>query len=700
MEIEHPLLAMMFTDIKGYSRLMSEDESHALSLLAEHNQVMEDVFDEFGGRTVKKLGDAYMVVFDDSESAVNCALLALSRISARNRRSKQPIEIRVGIHEGAMLEREGDYFGENVNIAARLEQMTASLTVAVSERVIQAVATRVNAEGRFLGAQALKNLRYPVSVYQLTPADTWKLYLSPDGTAADTEHSDVLGEITTAEAAWRRVEELALEGDLHKATRLSEAALSCFGGKYDDYAHLAALYLIAHMESEAHSALKLGEMLGQKDAEAEQYDWITALVSLSEDGRMASPDDLAEVLTCANEFVTNHPQDLTMRVLVESLKSRVTGHLEGLAALAQRHSNCALVLRGYAEALKDQHRDADAYQMLEQAMAVGPDVPEHHLRRVEWLLDSEELEVVLQESDTLAKKFPSDPRVYQWTGKTRLINLDPCGAQWLFEQAQETQSSHRVDSTGWLVCSLMQQGRFEDGVEQARREMRSAIRQNRPRRARIYMRLATLGARLEHWDGVLEVLEEFKRYDADAIGPRAQLIVAKHSRKLLPWDRALAQLGELAISAYPSEYPHASGLTAAALLPAVSNVEHWEAVHQLEFLRNHRDWIIERDNVDLAAAEARGALRFGTLEDWHLQLVPVLTRLRNRLEQRLPSILALAGLIQAKFNNFEAARIQLEQARKLWRNADWPVWEIQEAESVLAAGPAEVGEGTGASRAE
>ena len=58
-EIEHPRLTVMFTDIKGYSRMMSEDEATALRVLEEHNAIMESVISAHGGRVFKRLGDAF-----------------------------------------------------------------------------------------------------------------------------------------------------------------------------------------------------------------------------------------------------------------------------------------------------------------------------------------------------------------------------------------------------------------------------------------------------------------------------------------------------------------------------------------------------------------------------------------------------------------------------------------------------------------
>jgi tetratricopeptide (TPR) repeat protein len=560
------------------------------------------------------------------------------------------------------------------------------MTIAVSEQILQEVATRVRCEARFIGVQALKNIRYPVSVYQLTPSELWKLYLSADGPVADAAHEDVLGEITDGDAAWREVELLTRQGDLDAAAGLADAALSKFGGTYAEYAHLAAIHLLARNAAEAQSVLKMGDMLGHKSDQDAGLAWIQTLTHSSIDALKGNAAERDKLLAGAQDYVSGHEHELSMRLLLERVKAQLTGHLGGLTALAQQHTDTALVLRGYAEALKDEGREADAYSMLERTIEVAPAVAHHRLRRAEWMVNSGDLESVLAESEELSRRFPDDPRVYQWSARMRLLNLDPHGAQWILEQRKDSVAARGLDTAHWHICSLMQQGRFEPAVEQARKEMRSAIRQNQQRAARRYLRLAVAGMYLEHWGGVLEVLEEYRRFDADWYFPQAAVVAAKFQRDLLPWSRAVDQLNELAAQTASIPYPHPSGLTAVVLLYVVPDAEHWEELRNLEFLKAHGGWIVEQRDFEAAALEARAAVRFDRVDTWHLQLVPVLTHLSGRQDSRLPSLLALAGLIRTKLNDFAAAKPDLEQARKFWHQADWPVWEIQEADTALAAG--------------
>ena len=121
-------------------------------------------------------------------------------------------------------------------------------------------------------------------------------------------------------------------------------------------------------------------------------------------------------------------------------------------------------------------------------------------------------------------------------------------------------------------------------------------------------------------------------------------------------------------------------------LPRMSKSKHVSETPATQFLKAHGGWIVDQRDLEAAALEARAAVRFDRVDTRHLQLVPILTHLSGRQDSRLPSLLALAGLIRTKLNDFATARPDLEQARKFWHQADWPVWEIQEADTALAAG--------------
>lgn len=164
------LVAIVFTDMKGYSALMGQDEKRALALLEEHNRVVMPAFAAHGGRVVKTIGDAVMAEFPSSLSAVNAAMDAQRQLHDRNqgRASNDQIMIRVGIHTGDVWDIQGDLFGDGVNVAARLEPHAQPGGIAVSGEVWNQVRNKVDLSAQLKADAPMKNIARAVEVWRLT----------------------------------------------------------------------------------------------------------------------------------------------------------------------------------------------------------------------------------------------------------------------------------------------------------------------------------------------------------------------------------------------------------------------------------------------------------------------------------------------------------------------------------------------------
>ena len=166
------LAAIMFTDIVGFSRQMSADESRMLRLLDVHNQVIEQAVAEHHGRVIKTIGDAFLVDFPSVVNAVQCAqqIHARFRIHNAERAKPEQIHIRVGIHLGDIVQRDGDVFGDGVNIASRLQNLAEPDTICISQIVYQEVSKKGDLGTVVsLGKPQLKNIAERFQVYALLP---------------------------------------------------------------------------------------------------------------------------------------------------------------------------------------------------------------------------------------------------------------------------------------------------------------------------------------------------------------------------------------------------------------------------------------------------------------------------------------------------------------------------------------------------
>jgi len=155
------LCAIMFTDMKGYSKEMGRDEEKTLKKVWRYEKAMRHIIKEHEGRVVKTIGDSIMGDFDSAINAVKAALEIQSLLK------KEDIKIRIGIHIGDVIHKAGDVFGDGVNIASRIESICEPGEIYVSEDVYNQVKGKINAEFENLGSRPLKNIESPPKVYKI-----------------------------------------------------------------------------------------------------------------------------------------------------------------------------------------------------------------------------------------------------------------------------------------------------------------------------------------------------------------------------------------------------------------------------------------------------------------------------------------------------------------------------------------------------
>jgi TolB-like protein/Tfp pilus assembly protein PilF len=163
------LAAIMFTDMVGYSALSQRDEALALELLEEHRRVVRDILPRHGGREVKTTGDGFLIEFSSALAAVQCAVTVQEALHRRNQDPppERQVRIRIGIHVGDVVLRDGDIHGDGVNIAARIEPLAEPGGICITRSVFDLVQNKIPHPLLSLGAVALKNLANPVDIYQI-----------------------------------------------------------------------------------------------------------------------------------------------------------------------------------------------------------------------------------------------------------------------------------------------------------------------------------------------------------------------------------------------------------------------------------------------------------------------------------------------------------------------------------------------------
>ena len=161
----------MFTDMVDYTSISEKNEELALTLLEDHRQLLRPVFARHGGREVKTVGDGFLVEFPSALEAVRCALEIQQLMYRRNQgvTSEKKILLRVAVHLGDVEHRDGDVYGDAVNIASRIQSLTDPGGICITQQVYDHV--RKNEEFRMvaLGQNRLKNVQNPTEVYRVMP---------------------------------------------------------------------------------------------------------------------------------------------------------------------------------------------------------------------------------------------------------------------------------------------------------------------------------------------------------------------------------------------------------------------------------------------------------------------------------------------------------------------------------------------------
>ncbi len=153
----------MFTDMVDYTTMSEKNEAMALTLLEEHRHLLRPVFARHGGREIKTIGDGFLVEFPSALEAVRCALEIQQLMYSRNQSvpSEMNILLRVAVHLGDVEHRDGDIYGDAVNIASRIQSLADPGGISITQQVYDHVRNSDEFRTVALGQNQLKNVQTP-----------------------------------------------------------------------------------------------------------------------------------------------------------------------------------------------------------------------------------------------------------------------------------------------------------------------------------------------------------------------------------------------------------------------------------------------------------------------------------------------------------------------------------------------------------
>jgi len=163
------LTAVLSADVKGYSRLMGEDEDGTVRTLGTYRDILFDVIQKHRGRVVDSPGDNILAEFGSVVDAVRGSVEIQETLKARNAElpENRRMEFRVGINLGDVIVDGERIYGDGVNIAARMEGLAEGGGICLSGTVYDQVENKLAFEYDYMGEQAVKNITKPVRVYRV-----------------------------------------------------------------------------------------------------------------------------------------------------------------------------------------------------------------------------------------------------------------------------------------------------------------------------------------------------------------------------------------------------------------------------------------------------------------------------------------------------------------------------------------------------
>jgi class 3 adenylate cyclase len=174
---------VLFTDLVGSTALASRlGARRADDLRRTHFDLLRAEIAETQGIEVKNLGDGLMVAFSSARHAIACAIRIQQSIARHNRRSTDPLAIRIGLSTGEAAHENGDYFGTPVVEAARLCAIASGGQILTTDLVRRLVAADSSQSFVDLGPKTLKGLPEPIQTVEVT----WEPAAAPDQLALPT----------------------------------------------------------------------------------------------------------------------------------------------------------------------------------------------------------------------------------------------------------------------------------------------------------------------------------------------------------------------------------------------------------------------------------------------------------------------------------------------------------------------------------
>lgn len=162
-------LAVMFTDVAGFTAHMEKDEARALAMISQIRETLLPILENNSGKLIKEMGDGTLSVFEDPTAAMETALELQRGLTGKG------FYLRIGIHRGGVHLSSDDVMGDTVNVASRLEKMAPPGGICVSHEVLHCMEESRRPPVHSLGLRKLRGLGRLIGIYTVKGSETHPL---------------------------------------------------------------------------------------------------------------------------------------------------------------------------------------------------------------------------------------------------------------------------------------------------------------------------------------------------------------------------------------------------------------------------------------------------------------------------------------------------------------------------------------------
>jgi adenylate cyclase len=163
------LTAILSADVKGYSRLMTQNETATVQTLTAYQELISPLIQKHRGRVVDSPGDNLLAEFVSVVDAVESAVEIQKELKAKNGElpENRRMEFRIGVNLGDVIEEGERIYGDGLNIAARTEGLAEAGGICITGTVYDQVKNKLPLGYEYMGEQSVKNITEPVRVYRV-----------------------------------------------------------------------------------------------------------------------------------------------------------------------------------------------------------------------------------------------------------------------------------------------------------------------------------------------------------------------------------------------------------------------------------------------------------------------------------------------------------------------------------------------------